>query len=137
MGACALQVGHQVAWISTSIDLPAFCAASNAAGVYAIVSAAKAAGVTTRVTPRIPAAIRFRREIMTIFLVRASSGAVGPQLVYALWSAFVTPVVPPNRSLPRIGSRSRDRPRALLRSLWRGRLARLANVGLPIPITAF
>ena len=48
MGACALQVGHQVAWISTSTDFPAFCAASNAAGVYAIVSAAKAAGVELR-----------------------------------------------------------------------------------------
>jgi hypothetical protein len=31
IGFCALQVGHQVAWIATKIGLPAFCAAAKSA----------------------------------------------------------------------------------------------------------
>jgi hypothetical protein len=42
IGFCALQVGHQEAWIATKIGVPAFCAAAKAPGSYALVSAANA-----------------------------------------------------------------------------------------------
>jgi hypothetical protein len=63
IGFCALQVGHQEAWIATKIGLPALCAAAKASGSYALVSAAKL-GVLRIPLAEIAAKTTDRRESM-------------------------------------------------------------------------
>src|SRR5579859_4425854 len=61
IGFCALQIGHQVAWIATKIGLPAFCAAANAASSKGCGPVARAGEITA--TPAPAAAIRTERRV--------------------------------------------------------------------------
>src|SRR5258708_5420847 len=63
IGACALQIGHHVAWIPMKIGLPDFCAAANAAASKGCGSAANA-GVTLAAAAAAAANRTIRRDSM-------------------------------------------------------------------------
>src|SRR6516225_8161726 len=66
IGFCALQVGHQLAWIATKIGLPAFCAAAKFSRVNGLVSVANA-GVTKTELAATAARSAARRDSMSEF----------------------------------------------------------------------
>src|SRR5262249_36473030 len=61
IGFCLAQIGHQEAWTSTKIGLPAFCAAAKASGVKVSVSVANA-GETKIALAAVRATSRERRD---------------------------------------------------------------------------
>src|SRR5260370_33811594 len=65
IGCCALQVGHQVAWIATKIGLPAFCAAAKSSRVNGLVSVVNAGVTKTELAAAATSAAR--RDSMSEF----------------------------------------------------------------------
>src|SRR5713226_5270535 len=69
MGACALQVGHQDAWIATKIGLPAFCASSKALASKDGAVSAKAGETKMAVAIREAFRIERRDNMETLLLL--------------------------------------------------------------------
>src|SRR5712664_4071085 len=109
MGACALQVGHQEAWIATRIGLPAFCASAKALASKDGAVSAKAGETTMAVAIREAFRIERRDNMETLLLVAV------PEVTFSKLPRYVAAdlcaVENPARSAPEPDDRSTARPR--------------------------